>query len=54
MLLFDFRENKVISSKAAFFVIGEVCASQFVGLNIGFCVISFVGNWYDVNFSTLN
>ena len=38
--------------KQGSFVIGHVCVPQFVCRNIGFRVISFVWNWYDVNYST--
>ena len=42
MLLFDFQKKKAISGKIKFFVIDQVCNPQFVCLNIGFRVISFV------------
>ena len=46
MLLFDFqkkkKKKKKICGEIKFFVIDQVCNPQFVCLNIGFRVISFV------------
>ena len=50
----NFRKNKVITSKALFFVIGPSCTPHSVCLNVGFWLGSFVWKCCVFNPSTFN